>query len=146
MHPGERGRGRNPSNPYSPPPPGSPWLQGRRLPAVLWVGSKSPQQTAARAAGPIFKREQLSSAIEALRRRAHPMAPAQCHSVHGFVPLTQQAFLSVACTSKQDSHTLRWEARCREENHPMLHMRCIPAQGLQAAGRDCSGHSERSLA
>lgn len=101
---------------------GSPWLQSRRLPAVLWVRSKSPQQTAARAAGPIFKGEQSSGAIAALWRRAHLIAPARCRSVHDFVPLTRQAFLSTACTSKQRSHALRLEARWHEENRPVAHV------------------------
>lgn len=102
--------------------PGSPRLQGRRLPAILCVRSKSPQQTAARAAGPIFKREQLSGVTKALGCRARPAAAAQCRGVQGFVPLTQQAFLSTACPSKQCSHTLRLETRCLEENCPMPHM------------------------
>lgn len=45
---------------------GSPLLQGRHLPATIWVRSKSPQDAAARAAGSIFSRDSWAAPLKPL--------------------------------------------------------------------------------
>ena len=125
MPPGERGRGRNPSNPYS-LSCGNPRPQGKHLPAILCVRSKSPQPAAAGAAAPVCRRGQGRSTWLCAADSAGIL-------VRG---LYKQAAQSRAMVGREMS----WEP-----SHATC-VKCVPAQGLQAAGRDGSGRGQRSLA